>query len=158
LGESQFAGAEWGDRRRTKRLIRLGDQILSHPEGTLPDKIPNPHQLDAAYRLFGEREVTHDAILAPHCQQVRQAMTAQRGIVLVPHDGTEFNFSGLDIPDLGKLAGPKSRGILCHNSLAMTASGQVLGLAHQTLFLPQPKPAKDTKSEAAENPDKIRTL
>lgn len=158
FGATQFAGAELGDRRRTKRLIRLGDQILSHPEGTLPHKIPDPYQLDAAYRLFGEPEVTHDAILAPHCQQVRQAMTAQPGIVLIPHDSTEFHYSGLDIPDLGKLAGPKSRGILCHNSLAMTASGQVLGLAHQSLLLPQPKPKQDTKSQAVENPDKISTL
>jgi len=54
FGAAQFAGADLGDERRTKRLIRLADQLMAHPEGTLPDKIADPYQLGAAYRLFAE--------------------------------------------------------------------------------------------------------
>lgn len=158
FGSTQFAGAQLGDERRTKRLIRLADQILLHPGGTLPDKIPDPYQLDSAYRFFAEPEVTPSAILTPHTTQVRQAMTDSKEVILIPHDSTELNYSSLTIADLGILAGRKSRGILCHNSLAITTSGRVLGLAHQALLCPRPKPAQDNKAQARTNPHKISNL
>ncbi len=158
FGVSQFAGADLGDERRTKRLIRLADQLMAHPDGTLPDKIADLYQLDAAYRLFAEPDVTHAAVLAPHAARVRGAMTAAGQVVLLPHDTTELDDTTLDIPDLGALASRWSRGILCHNTPAVTVGGEVLGLAHQALLCAHPRPAKDTKSKARTDPDKISAL
>lgn len=158
FGRTQFAGAELGDVRRTRRLVRLADQCLARPEGTLPHKLPDPYQLDAAYRLFAEPDVTHDALLAPHLARTRAAMATAGETVRIAHDGTEFDFTTLAVPDLGVLCGPKARGLLCHNSLAVTASGRVLGLAHQVVFRPRPAPATDTKSKSRDAPHKSSRL
>lgn len=159
FAQDHFAGAELGDRRRSKRLVTLAEQFLTRPCGTLPNKLPDPYQLDAAYRFFRTDHVTPDAIQLPHRRRTRQQLDASDEVVLVAHDGTELNFTGLDVPDLGVLAGPKSRGFVAHNSLALTASGRILGLLHQILFTPRKAPPRATaKSKRRFDPSKASTL
>src|SRR5215203_3449557 len=86
FGQAHFGDADL-DPRRARRLARLADQVLAHPQGTLPDKIPDPHQLDAAYRLFKAGEVTHHAAVATHLRLTHRRMAAHPGgVVLVAHD------------------------------------------------------------------------
>ena len=42
FGEQNFGTAKLGNRSRTRRLVRLADQILEHPQGSLPDELPRP--------------------------------------------------------------------------------------------------------------------
>jgi hypothetical protein len=158
FAEDHFAGAELGDQRRSKRLVLLAEQLLTRPRGTLPEKIPDPYQLDAAYRFFRADDTTHEAIQAPHRQRTRLQLEQTDEVVLVAHDGTELNFTGLDVPGLGVLAGPKSRGFLAHNSLALTASGHILGLLHQILFTPRKASRKTPKSQLRHDPHKASAL
>jgi hypothetical protein len=37
FGESHFGSCSLGDARRTRRLVRTADLIMTHPGGTLPD-------------------------------------------------------------------------------------------------------------------------
>jgi hypothetical protein len=159
FAQDHFAGAELGDRRRSKRLVTLAQQFLTRPCGTLPNKLPDPYQLDAAYRFFRTTDVTPDAIQRPHRRRTRQQLEGTDEVVLIAHDGTELNFTGLDVPDLGVLAGPGSRGLVAHNSLALTASGCILGLLHQILFAPRKAPPRSTaKSKRRRDPNKASTL
>ena len=159
FAQDHFAGAELGDRRRSKRLVTLAEQLLARPHGTLPNKLPDPYQLDAAYRFFRTDDVTPDAIQAPHRQRTRLQLEGTDEVVLIAHDGTELNFTGLSVPDLGVLAGPQARGFVAHNSLALTASGRILGLLHQILFTPQKAPPRTTaKSKRRCDPHKASTL
>ena len=159
FAQDHFADAELGDRRRSKRLVTLAQQLLTRPCGTLPNKLPDPYQLDAAYRFFRTTDVTPDAIQQPHRRRTRHQLEGTDEVVLIAHDGTELNFTGLDIPDLGVLAGPGSRGFVAHNSLALTASGCILGLLHQILFTPQKAPPRSTaKSKRRYDPNKASTL
>src|SRR5262245_51790609 len=95
FGLIHFGGAALGDERRSKRLVTLADQVLPHPEGTWPDKLQNPAGLDAFYRLVNRPEVTHAAVLAPHQAQARARMRAAADTVLILHDTTELDYSGL---------------------------------------------------------------
>jgi len=158
FAEDHFAGAELGDQRRSKRLVTLAEQLLRRPHGTLPEKIPDPYQLDAAYRFFRAAAAPPDAIQAPHRQRTRLQLEQTDEVVLIAHDGTELNFTGLDVPELGVLAGPKSRGFLAHNSLALTASGRILGLLHQILFTPRKASRKTPKSKLCQDPNKASVL
>jgi len=159
FAQDHFAGAELGDRRRSKRLVTLAEQLLTRPHGTLPNKIPDPYQLDAAYRFFRTDEATPEAIQAPHRTRTRLRLEATDEIILIAHDGTELNFTGLDVPDLGVLAGPKQRGFVAHNSLALTSSGRIVGLLHQILFTPQKAPPRTTtKSKRRHDPNKASVL
>lgn len=66
FGESNFAHAQLGDSRRTKRLVSLADLMTRHPGGALPQKLNNPKDLKAFYRLMNCEEVTHEAIVSAH--------------------------------------------------------------------------------------------
>lgn len=159
FGQRHFGGAKLGDSRRSDRLVRLADQILAHPQGTLPAKLPDPCQLDAAYRLFADDGVTHAAVIAPHLALTHARMAARPGVTLIAHDDTELNFSGRALAtELGVLAGPKQRGILAHNSLVVSPQGHILGLAGQLLLCPRRKPASGTKAASRNAPDKISSL
>ena len=141
FGQVHFGDAPVEPRRR-RRLVRLADQVLLHPQGTLPDKIPDPHQLDAAYRLFKADEVTHAAVLDTHRRLTHARMAGHPGdVVLVAHDDTVLDFSPIDA-ELGPIGNGHGTGFLCHNSLAVTPQRDVLGLAHQILYCHPPRGTK----------------
>lgn len=52
FGETSFAKVELGDQRRTKRLVKLVDQMSAGPGGSLPQKLRHPADLQAFYRLM----------------------------------------------------------------------------------------------------------
>lgn len=148
FGEIQFGNAVLGDKRRTRRLVKLADRICRHPGGTLPDKINDPANLKALYRLVNRPEVTHRNVIEAPCAATHDKMATADQTVLVLHDSTELDFSGLrSIETLGQLGNGKNRGYVAHNSLAVLAeTREVLGLANQHLV----KRAKVTKKETRE--------
>lgn len=135
FGEAHFGQAELGDPRRTKCLVRIAEQIYRHPGGTLPAKLHEPKDYKAMDRLMNRPETTHAAVLEPHRQQTLERMQQTHGVVLVVHDTTELDYSGLrSITDLAPIGGGLNRGFLCHNSLAFDPQRhEVIGLANQIL-------------------------
>jgi hypothetical protein len=66
FGQTNFGHAKLGDKRRTQRLVALADLMVRRPGGALPQKLNNPKDLKAFYRLMNCDDVTHEAVLAPH--------------------------------------------------------------------------------------------
>jgi hypothetical protein len=146
FGRLHFGEAPLADTRRVARLVRVADQILVRPAGTLPQKVPDPYQLDALYRLLAAPDVTHTAVLHTHCQLTHQRMAeATEPVILVLHDDTLLDFSGLRVEGLGPIGDGNGRGFVAHTSLAVTPGGATLGLAHQILYVPPPKGARRTR-------------
>ena len=50
LGEMNFQDGQLGDKRRTKRMVPMADQMVRRPGGTLPQKFNIPKDRRAAYR------------------------------------------------------------------------------------------------------------
>jgi hypothetical protein len=101
--EEQFASAELGDRRRTKRLVKIGTNLAKNPGGTLPQAFPVWRELKAAYRFFEQGKVGFELIIAPHVEGTRRACQ-QPGQYLIIEDTTAVSY--LDHPateDLGYL-------------------------------------------------------
>ncbi len=150
FGEEHFGGAQLGDLRRQKRLVALANQMAKHPGGSLPDKVNSPANLKALYRLMDSDAVTHAEVLRPHVDRTLDRMRGHEGVVLVLHDTTELDYSGLTSlkDDLGQIGNGGGRGYKCHNSLAVAAeSREVFGLTHQILFC-RPRVAKGEKKSA----------
>ncbi len=158
FGQLHFGSAELGDARRNRRLIHVADQLVVHPGGTFPQKIPNPHDLDAFYRLVAAEPVTHAAVLRPHCQLTQQRMAEHADTVLILHDTTILDYSGLSIPELGQVGDGHGRGYYCHNSLAITTDRHVLGLAHQILHSRRHVPARETRAQRRDHPQRESRL
>jgi len=133
---TELAGAELGDARLSKRLCLLADQLSARPGASFPKALDDA-ELEAAYRFFGNDEVTPEAILAPHFRQsARRAATTSR--IIVVHDTTAFEFGGQTKRNgLGHLIRPAAQGFFGHFSLALSADGTrtPLGLlAVETVF------------------------
>jgi hypothetical protein len=118
---SEFSGAVFGDARLSGRLIQLGESCAAGPDKSLPKASGSPRALAAAYRFFGNEDVTAAAITEPHRKLTVERM-AGAARVLVLHDTTDFAFPGAR-EGLGPLHGTSERGFLMHCSLAVTADG-----------------------------------
>ena len=135
FGETHFGAVDLGHKARNRCLVKIADLIHLHPGGTLPHKLHAPKDYKAMDRLMNRAEVTHAAVLQPNCQRTLERMRQADGPVLVLHDTTELDYSGLhSIAELGSIGSNLGRGYLCHNSLAFDPRRrEVLGLAHQIL-------------------------
>lgn len=149
FGELNFGHAQLGDRRRTKRLVQLVDQMCQRPGGTLPQKFRSPADLQAFYRLVRSDDVTHAAILGAHRQVTFEQIQRLETPVLVLHDSTELDFTThKSLHRLGQIGSGTRRGYIAHNSLAVDPqTREVLGLCNQVLHR-RPRVAKqETNSQ-----------
>lgn len=150
LGEAMFGHAQLGDRRRTSRLAKTFDQLCRHPGGTLPDKLAQPRDLKALYRLMNRKEVTHEAVMKAVREYTFRNITRPRGHVLLIHDGTELDYTSRKsvAEDLGQIGDGGGRGYICHQVLAVDAkTRQVLGLIDQILHCRVEVPENETLTE-----------
>jgi Transposase DNA-binding len=138
FGFRSFAQAKLGDKRRSTRLAALVDRMCRHPGGSLPDKLKEPADLRAFYRLMNRPEVTHTALMASHADETRRSINALKDgtVVLNLHDATELDYSSKKSlhEELAQIGNGNGLGFICHNSLAVLAnSGETLGLLSQIL-------------------------
>ena len=127
FGETHFGSCDLGHKQRNRCLVKVANAIHRHPGGTLPHKLHQPKDYKAMDRLMNRPETTHAAVLEGHCQRTREQMRQAGGPLLVLHDTTELDYSGLhSIGDLGSIGGNLGRGYLCHNSLAFDPSAAAL--------------------------------
>ena len=161
FGEMNFGGAVLGDQRRSKRLVRLANQIAAHPQGTLPHKLGDPASYQAMYRLCKCPEVTHAAVLEPHRQGTLEKMRGWEDTVLVIHDTTELDYTSHKSlhHQLGQIGDGGGRGYECHNSLAVSAgTGELLGLANQILHHRAEVPKDEGVAASREREDRESRL
>jgi transposase-like protein len=160
FGAENFGTAKLRNQARTRRLVELADHILAHPGGTLPDKLADPNDLRALYRLLDQPAVTHAALLAPHQALTRQRLAQADGPVLLIQDATELNYSGLlSVTDLGQLGSGHNRGFLAHHCLAVQAKGrQVLGLLSQILYRRPHIPKNESRQDKRARTDRESRL
>src|SRR5438094_39621 len=129
--EENFAAAQLGHRRRTRRLVAAAAKIAAHPEKAFP-QVFDWNELRGFYRLCDQAQATVAAVQEPHWQRTRRAM-GQHPLVLLVHDTTELDFSSHHrLAGAGQIGNERGKGFLQHNSLAIVPdSGHVLGLAYQ---------------------------
>jgi len=122
----EFAGADLGDKRRTKRLQRIVDSAARAPSSSLPEQAGSDGALEGTYRLLSNEHVDAADVLAAHVERTIDRVAAV-GTVLVIHDTTTFEFSGeVKREGLGPLRGT-GQGFFAHFSLAFGVDGRPLG-------------------------------
>jgi Transposase DNA-binding len=73
--ETEFAGAEWGDARRTPRVITLATALAPPPDAGLPEACGSRADLKAAYRVFA-----HEASESAELWASQVAATLERAV------------------------------------------------------------------------------
>jgi Transposase DNA-binding/Transposase DDE domain len=137
---AEFAGAELGDVRLTKRLLRVATSAARAPGDSFPEISGSDSELEGVYRFLSNARVTPASILEPHLRATRRR--GGHGDVLVLHDTTGFAFRGGSTRDgLGRLQrsgrSQSRQGFFGHFSLAVSADGsrQPLGLLGLKTFV-----------------------
>jgi hypothetical protein len=132
--EQQFGTCEFGDKRRTKRMVKFATQVATKPDAATPKQTENWGDCKAAYRLAKQKKVSFDAVIAPHCELTR---AVEPGTWLVINDTTEINF-GCDrvLFGVGRVGSNQGRGFFLHTAMIVGAeSDEIVGLAAQELYL-----------------------
>jgi len=147
--QQQFSDCQLGDERRTRRLVRLAEQVVSHPSGGFPEQTETWADLKAAYRLLDRAEVTFQSVGEVHWEQTRRRSA---GRYLVLGDTTELDFGfHRDIPDLGPTGNGGGWGFLLHSGLLVAAEGEeIFGLAGQRIHYRKPAPHKENTTQRLE--------
>lgn len=137
---SEFESAELGDRRLTRRLLRLAEALASAPGDSLPRAAGSDGELEGVYRFFGNSRVSLESIVAPHLSAT-DARCGEDAIYAV-HDTTSFAFRGGGHRDgLGFLqrsgSAQSKDGFFGHFTLAVSADGSrcPLGLLDVSTFV-----------------------
>jgi hypothetical protein len=144
--QQQFSDCRLGDERRTRRWVRLAEQVVSHPSGGFPEQTETWADLKAAYRLLDRAEATFQSIAEAHWRQTRRRSA---GRYLVLGDTTELDFGfHRDIPDLGPTGNGGGWGFLLHSGLLVAAEGEaIFGLAGQTIHYRKPRPKNENTTQ-----------
>ena len=128
----EFGGAQVGDARLTKRLIKLADRLADAPLASIPGACNGHAETQGAYRLFDQaradkRGLGWEAVLAPHMARTVERM-AEHPVVLCLQDTTELDFNGQAIEGLGKLSYEAQRGMYLHPTYAVSPQRLPLGI------------------------------
>jgi len=142
----------------------LVDTMFKRPGGTLPEKLSDPPDLRALYRILNAPDVTHATLLVSHFRATREAMmeaVEQGATVLIVHDATELDYSKKKTlwDQLGQIGQGTHRGYICHNSLAVRADTRTtLGLTSQILHHRADVPKKEKAKARREREDRESRL
>ena len=115
----EYAGADLGDERRSKRLVGIARRLQSKPRAAFPEAMQSSAELEGFYRFVNNPEIGAEDILAPH-HAATLARAERAGTILVVHDTTHAEFPGR-VPrrGLGIVTTKHSHGFLGHFSLAV---------------------------------------
>jgi len=127
IGE-EFATADLGDVRRTRRLQRIAGRAIQAPAASFPKMAADDSELESFYRFFNCDDIKFDEVVAPHFEATVGRMRMAEGAVLVAHDTTDLSFGGVQERDgLGQTHG-KRQGFLLHLALAVLPGEERLPL------------------------------
>jgi hypothetical protein len=133
-----------GDRRFTKRLVSIIDNLARRPVGSLPLAQGCWSALKGTYRFLANKRVKPARIRNQHVRQIRQRALAA-GRVLAIQDTTELDFtSHKKMSGRGPIGSAHADnchqwGFELHTSLAATADGVTLGVLDHRMWARDPK-------------------
>jgi hypothetical protein len=145
----QVAGvADLPDRRLRSRLTAILVDTIERPSASIPRAAGDDGQAKAAYRFYANDRVAAEALHQGVALEAARRCLDQEALLVV-QDTTTLNFTGLDsIPELGPIdSGGLARGVHLHTALAVSTSGQVIGILDQQYWArPQPgRPGPEEK-------------
>ena len=152
--QEEFAFANLGDHRLSKRLVNVATNLAANPGGTLPQAFADWAELKAAYRFFDNRSVDFKKVLQPHLERTRLACR-EPGEYLIIEDTSSLDFSRhRRTQDLGVIGDGQGKGFELHSALAVRVEawtlvqrpeGQLIGLFDQQCRRPRPAPEGESR-------------
>lgn len=141
VGEMQSVDLK--DKRLDDRLREVLAQLAARPTASIPAACGGRAEMEAAYRLFANDNVTFDNVLHSHQEATHRRIAAQPVVVLA-QDTTEVDLTRPEQQVHG--AGPLTKGgrlgALLHLLHAFTPDGTPLGTVHAAAWARAPAPPR----------------
>lgn len=150
--ELEFRGGEFGDKRRSARVERIGAALARDPTLSFPEAMASEGQLEALYRLLNNDNVTFAGIHEPHAGRTAERCRSQDDF-LVLHDTTALEFAG-DREGLGRLQ-TNAKGFFLHASLAIGMDRSPLGVLAADAWV-RPERPRGTRNQRHTRKDSTR--
>ena len=135
----EFRSSYFGDKRISKRLIQVVNNLSFRPDKTINGAIEDYSSTKACYRFFENEQVTKSKILSPHVEQTHARMK-KHSVVLAIQDTTFINYNRhkqtTGLGSIGKYPDMENpvQGVIAHTTLAFTPLGLPLGLLDQAIW------------------------
>lgn len=147
---SQFGECQLGDPRRTKRLIKLADNLASVPESSINQACGNWSETKAAYRFFQNNKVNVSSILASHCIQTAERASSYQKVLVIQDTSYLSYLNHKKTADLGLITKNHSKtkeakGLVMHTAFVVSTEGLPVGLVDQKIHARAPL-AEETKT------------
>ena len=138
--DEEFGTVALGDARLHQRLRTLARDFYTRPQANVPQACGTRARTKAAYRFFEHKDVTMNAILAPHREATTQRLARER-VVLAVQDTTSLNYSthaaAAGLGPIGtQVTGPV--GLHVHDTMAYSVEGMALGLLDVQIWARDP--------------------
>ena len=150
----ELAGIHLGDKRLNKRAVELLEKLSKHPVGSIPHGCDEWADTKAAYALFKNEKVTSEKMLKPHHERTWERVRKHK-CVLAVQDTSFLNYSHYEkMEELGSIGTKEQnlRGIVMHNTMAVTPDGVSLGNLHQMLWVRDEEEQNMTAREKKNRP------
>jgi hypothetical protein len=125
--EQELGGAQLGDARLSRRLVKLATRLAESPSASIPQACRGDSEMRAAYRFLAQDKLDWQDILQPHWDAARERMR-EHPVVLCLQDTTELDFEGKATRGLGPLSYEAQRGMYLHPTYAVTPGRVPLGV------------------------------
>ncbi|MFM6003869.1 MAG: IS4 family transposase, partial [Sphaerospermopsis kisseleviana] len=125
---------ELGDKRRTKRLIKIVSNLSASPEASVPQASGTWSQTKATYDFWDSPYIKPSMIRQGH-QDATVERIGKHSIVLAIQDTTELNYtSHKALSGIGYLDNKYALGLKVHSVLTVSTQGIPLGMIEQQVW------------------------
>lgn len=133
--QDEVRGAALGDKRLTKRLGNIIEQLGAKPNMSVPAATRGRAEMEAAYRFFDNDRVSPEKILQPHIAATRERIS-QSEVALLVQDTTDLDLTRpqQQVRGAGPMEYDSRRGAFFHPLLAFNSHGLPLGVAWQKVW------------------------
>jgi hypothetical protein len=144
-----------GDTRLDNRLVKIVEDLSSHPESSVPQASGDWASTKGAYRFWDNDKVEPDAIIHAHTLSTLERLSGE-DIVLNIQDTTDLNFTHHPSKQgMGHLDHPAAKGLKVHSCLLVSEQGVPQGVIYQKVWARDPKTlGKKHKRKKLETKDK----
>ncbi|MFN9627987.1 MAG: transposase DNA-binding-containing protein, partial [Planctomycetota bacterium] len=120
----EIDACDFGDWRLKTRLQLIAQRLLEKPNMSIPSACNSRAEMEAAYRFFGNPNVTPDEILNSHAS-ASLARVKKSNITLLVQDTTEIDLTRPDsvVSGAGPLSSDTQLGAFYHPMMAFEPSG-----------------------------------
>jgi hypothetical protein len=116
------------DKRHARRVVAIAKRALAAPRASFPRMMRDDSELEGAYRLFSNPDVSPRSILDAHYAATAKRALASQAPTIVVHDTTDCCFGGEAARDgVGRVSND-GKGLSIHVALALAPDGAPHGL------------------------------